>query len=277
MQKYPRRRLTWQNPLGVCEVHANYPKVWCIYAYIKERHINHIYQGPKRITLTLLQTVVLLLFNDKTRHYLSFTDILSSTSLGNPYIRTERRWSLYKHKRTLDELELRRVLTSLLWNEYPLLRKEPIDQEIKPTDLFYFNDNFTCSSDSLKMITATLNEVIEKDAELDKTVLLSREQQIDAVIVRIMKSKKQLGHGLLLSEVTRQVRFPVTVSLNRIIVTVTDLCCIVTRYQEAYRSAHRQVSHNLLRWYLIFYSLGNTWNVIQLITAILTWHSLFIH
>lgn len=120
------------------------------------------------------------------------------------------------------------------------------------------------------MITATLNEVIEKDAELDKTVLLSREQQIDAVIVRIMKSKKQLGHGLLLSEVTRQVRFPVTVSLNRIIVTVTDLCCIVTRYQEAYRSAHRQVSHNLLRWYLIFYSLGNTWNVIQLITAILT-------
>ncbi|CAO3660112.1 unnamed protein product [Rhizopus microsporus] len=172
MQKYPRRRLTWQNPLGVCEVHANYPK------------------GPKRITLTLLQTVVLLLFNDKTRHYLSFTDILSSTSL--------------------DELELRRVLTSLLWNEYPLLRKEPIDQEIKPTDLFYFNDNFTCSSDSLKMITATLNEVIEKDAELDKTVLLSREQQIDAVIVRIMKSKKQLGHGLLLSEVTRQVRFPVT-------------------------------------------------------------------
>lgn len=89
------------------------------------------------------------------------------------------------------------------------------------------------------MTTATLNEVIEKDAELDKTVLLSREQQIDAVIVRIMKSKKQLGHGLLLSEVTRQVRFPVTVSLNRIIITVTDLCCIGTGYQEAYRSAHR--------------------------------------
>ncbi|CEG80931.1 hypothetical protein RMATCC62417_15192 [Rhizopus microsporus] len=172
MQKYPRRRLTWQNPLSVCEVYANYPK------------------GPKRITLTLLQTVVLLLFNDKTRHYLSFTDIMSFTSL--------------------DELELRRVLTSLLWNEYSLLRKEPMDQEINPTDLFYFNDNFTCSSDNLKMTTATLNEVIEKDAELDKTVLLSREQQIDAVIVRIMKSKKQLGHGLLLSEVTRQVRFPVT-------------------------------------------------------------------
>ncbi|ORE00963.1 Cullin repeat-containing protein [Rhizopus microsporus var. microsporus] len=34
MQKYPRRRLTWQNPLGVCEVYANYPKVWCIYIHL---------------------------------------------------------------------------------------------------------------------------------------------------------------------------------------------------------------------------------------------------
>lgn len=60
-----------------------------MYIYIKERDINRIYQGPKLITLTLLQTVVLLLFNDKTRHYLSFTDILSFTSLGNLYIHTE--------------------------------------------------------------------------------------------------------------------------------------------------------------------------------------------
>lgn len=62
------------------------------------------------------------------------------------------------------------------------------------------------------MTTATLNEVIEKNSTMNTTVLFARDQQVDAVIVRIMKSKTTATHGLLLSEVTRLVKFPVTVS-----------------------------------------------------------------
>ncbi|KAI7888365.1 Cullin protein neddylation domain-containing protein [Mucor mucedo] len=60
------------------------------------------------------------------------------------------------------------------------------------------------------MTTATLNEVIEKNSTMNTTVLFARDQQVDAVIVRIMKSKTTATHGLLLSEVTRLVKFPVT-------------------------------------------------------------------
>lgn len=62
--KFEKRVLTWQNSLSVCDIEATYPK------------------GTKQITLTLLQTIVLLLFNDKTRYSYSFTDILNYSQLG---------------------------------------------------------------------------------------------------------------------------------------------------------------------------------------------------
>ncbi|KAI9244163.1 Cullin [Sporodiniella umbellata] len=62
IRKYPRRQLTWQNTLGTCDAVAHYPK------------------GSKHVTFTLLQTLVLLLFN--TNDSLLFTDILKVTQLA---------------------------------------------------------------------------------------------------------------------------------------------------------------------------------------------------
>ncbi|GAA5816112.1 hypothetical protein MFLAVUS_009635 [Mucor flavus] len=172
MTKFSKRILTWQNSLSVCKVNANYPL------------------GTKRITLTLLQTIVLLLFNDTTRYSLSFKDILACTQL--------------------DELELRRTLVSLSCREYKLLKKNPEGDDIESSDQFSFNHDFATEKTQLKMTTATLSEVIEKNSTMNTTVLFAREQQVDAVIVRIMKAKTNATHGLLLSEVTRLVKFPVT-------------------------------------------------------------------
>lgn len=113
----------------------------------------------------------------------------------------------------LDELELRRTLVSLSCREYKLLQKYPQGDDIKPTDQFSFNYEFYTDKDQLSMTTATLSEVIEKNSRLDTTVLFAKDQQIDAVIVRIMKSRTTASHGFLLNEVTGVVRFPVTVSL----------------------------------------------------------------
>jgi hypothetical protein len=103
-------------------------------------------------------------------------------------------------------------LVSLSCRKHKLLIKYPEGEDIKPTDQFTYNLDFETDQGQFSMTTATLSEVIEKDSTLDTTILFSREQQLDATIVRIMKSKSTLSHGLLLSEVTRIVRFPVTVS-----------------------------------------------------------------
>ncbi|KAI8881581.1 Cullin-domain-containing protein, partial [Backusella circina FSU 941] len=171
-EKYPRRRLTWQNALSVCEVVAHYPR------------------GIKNITLTLLQTAVLLLFNDTTKQSFSFAEIQVYTQL--------------------DELELRRTLTSLVSSDYKLLTKLDGTDEMRPTDQFMYNHDFYTEEQNLKMTGSTLSEVIEKNSPMNKTILFSTQEQIDAAIVRIMKSKVRSSHTSLLEEVTRQVRFQTT-------------------------------------------------------------------
>ncbi|KAI9469644.1 MAG: Cullin protein neddylation domain-containing protein [Benjaminiella poitrasii] len=132
-----------------------------------------------------------MLFNDPTRKYLTFLDILKVTEL--------------------DKLELQRTLKTLSCKEYELLKRIPeSNEEINLDDSFEYNYNFSSDEDSFSLITSTLNEVIEKSSRLDTTILFAREQQIDAVIVRIMKAKASLTHSSLLSEVTHAVRFTVS-------------------------------------------------------------------
>ncbi|KAI7869720.1 cullin-4A [Spinellus fusiger] len=169
--KFTGRRLAWQHALGVCEVSAHYPL------------------GNKKLVLTLLQTVVLLLFNHEATT-LSFSHILATTQL--------------------DELELLRTLKSLACGPHKVLIKMPEGEDVEPTDTFTWNASFVSEQYRVQMNTNTLNEVIESNATLHQTVLISREQQVDAAIVRTMKSKRTLLHTLLMSEVMRQVRFLVT-------------------------------------------------------------------
>ncbi|SAM08790.1 hypothetical protein [Absidia glauca] len=170
--KYPKRRLTWQNALSVCEVESNYHK------------------GTHNITLTLLQTVILLIFNDTSRPGFSFGEILAMTNL--------------------DELELRRTLKSLACGHYALLLKQPAGLDVEPTDYFMYNTEFESTDTHISLNTEKLNEAIENNASIDATVLIPREQQVDAAIVRILKAKQSTSHGALLGEVTRQIRFPAT-------------------------------------------------------------------
>ncbi|KAI9499099.1 cullin 4 [Zychaea mexicana] len=170
--KYSGRRLTWQNSLGVCDVTANYPL------------------GVQELTLTLLQTVVLLIFNDDSKTSLSFSEILQATNL--------------------DELELRRTLKSLACGEHKLIVKFPDGENVDDTDTFTYNEGYASSLQRVRMNTDKLKEVIESNTTMPRTVLISRDQQTDAAIVRIMKAKRQLSHGALLGEVVRQIQFPAT-------------------------------------------------------------------
>ncbi|KAL1927365.1 hypothetical protein VTP01DRAFT_3994 [Rhizomucor pusillus] len=170
--KDPRRRLTWLNSLSSCDVTANYPK------------------GAKDLSLTLLQTVVLLVFNDKTKSSYSFAEILAITNI--------------------DELELRRTLKTLSCGTEKLLLKSTPGQDVEDTDSFAYNDNYENRHSRVRMLAEKVSEVVEDPETMPRGVLFTRQHQLDAAIVRIMKNKRHLGHSALLNEVIRQVQFPVT-------------------------------------------------------------------
>jgi hypothetical protein len=56
----------------------------------------------------------------------------------------------------------------------------------------------------------------EADATNER-VMQDRQYQVDAAIVRIMKSRKTLSHNLLLSELFSQLRFPAKVRVDVVV------------------------------------------------------------
>jgi cullin-4 len=67
MSKHNGRRLMWQNNLGHCVVKATFPK------------------GKKELLVSLFQTVVLLLFNDRKRDRLTYNEIKELTNIGEAH------------------------------------------------------------------------------------------------------------------------------------------------------------------------------------------------
>lgn len=53
-----------------------------------------------------------------------------------------------------------------------------------------------------------MKETTEEVQRTHEEVFRDREYQVDAVIVRTMKSRKRLSHALLMSELLTQLRFP---------------------------------------------------------------------
>lgn len=53
----------------------------------------------------------------------------------------------------------------------------------------------------------------EEQKATEERVYQDRQYQIDAAIVRIMKMRKTLSHNLLISELYKQLTFPVKVSI----------------------------------------------------------------
>ncbi|KAI4364426.1 hypothetical protein MLD38_020519 [Melastoma candidum] len=136
---------------------------------------------PKTIELivTTYQAAALLLFNTSNR--LSYSDIMTQLNL------------------TDDDVV--RLLHSLSCAKYKILNKEPNTKTISSTDYFEFNSKFT---DKMRRIKIPLPPVDEKKKVIED-VDKDRRYAIDASIVRIMKSRKVLGHQQLVMECVEQL------------------------------------------------------------------------
>ncbi|KAI3850808.1 hypothetical protein MKW92_011624 [Papaver armeniacum] len=136
---------------------------------------------PKTMELivTTYQASALLLFNSSDK--LSYSEIMTQLNL------------------TDDDIV--RLLHSLSCAKYKILTKEPSTKTISSTDVFEFNSNFT---DKMRRIKIPLPPVDEKKKVIED-VDKDRRYAIDASIVRIMKSRKVLGHQNLVMECVEQL------------------------------------------------------------------------
>jgi len=161
------RKLSWQTAMGTAEIRAKFGK---------KKH---------EISCSTHQMVVLMLLNDSES--LSYKDILESTGIPDP--------------------ELTRVMQSMTFVKGKnILKKSPDSKDIQPSDVFSVNDKFTSKLYKIKIGTSTSTR--ENDSERIETrekVEEDRKPQVEAAIVRLMKSRKALQHNDVITEVTRQL------------------------------------------------------------------------
>lgn len=170
--KHGGRKLQWQNTLGHCVVKADF--------------------GPtadekKELQVSLFQTLVLLMFN--TGETFGFDEIKQATGI--------------------EEGELRRTLQSLACGKARVLVKKPKGRDVDDGDTFFFNSEFKHKLCRIKINQIQLKETQEENINTTERVFQDRQYQIDAAIVRIMKTRKTLSHTLLVTELFNQLKFPV--------------------------------------------------------------------
>ncbi|KAJ3032202.1 UNVERIFIED_CONTAM: Cullin-4 [Siphonaria sp. JEL0065] len=80
---------------------------------------------------------------------------------------------------------------------------------MSPTDTFEFKDSFENPLYWIKINSIQLKETVEENKDTTEKVFTDRQYQVDAAIVRIMKTRKKLTHTLLIAELFEQLKFPI--------------------------------------------------------------------
>ncbi|KAM7484354.1 hypothetical protein LguiA_000363 [Lonicera macranthoides] len=163
------RRLSWQTNMGTADLKATFGK------------------GQKHeLNVSTYQMCVLMLFNNADR--LSYKEIEQATEIPSP--------------------DLKRCLQSLACVKGKnVLRKEPMSKDIGEEDAFFVNDKFTSKFYKVKIGTVVAQKESEPEKqETRQRVEEDRKPQIEAAIVRIMKSRRVLDHNNIITEVTKQLQ-----------------------------------------------------------------------
>lgn len=156
------RKLMWRHSLGHCQIRASFPK------------------GEKDLMVSLFQGIVILSFNGEA-DTLTYRDIQASTGL--------------------EDKELIRTLQSLACGkpETRVLLKTPKGKDVNPDDIFRINDNFQNPKRIVKINQIQMKETAEENKATHDRVIQDRSFEIQAAIIRIMKSAKKKSHSELIA------------------------------------------------------------------------------
>ncbi|KAF7804825.1 cullin-1 [Senna tora] len=161
------------------ETKTSHRKLSWIYSLGTCTIIGKFEQKTIELIVSTYQAAALLLFNTVDR--LSYSEIMTQLNLSHE--------------------DLVRLLHSLSCAKYKILAKEPNTKNISQNDTFVFNSKFT---DRMRRIKVPLPPVDERKKVIED-VDKDRRYAIDAAIVRIMKSRKVLGHQQLVLECVEQL------------------------------------------------------------------------
>merc|ERR550519_843395 len=114
-----------------------------------------------------------------------------------------------KEETLIPDRELTRALQPLSVGKTSqrILQKTPKTKDIEPSHVFTVNEAFTSQFHRVKIqqASARQGEAEPERNETRKKVDEDRKHEIEACIVRIMKSRKQLNHNHLVTEVVEQL------------------------------------------------------------------------
>lgn len=207
LSKHNGKTLKWQNALSYCVLKANF------------------IQGKKELSVSLFQTIILYLFNDVIDGgELSFRDIQANTGLAIPELK-KNLLSLCSSKS--DILIQKKSSTSSNTSSNTsssasgsasggasggATKTKVIDE----TDTFLFNSKFSSKLFKIKVNSIQIQETVEENQKTNENIISDRQYQVDAAIVRIMKTRKTLAHNLLISELVSLLKFqPKPVDLKK--------------------------------------------------------------
>uniref|UniRef100_A0A2K6EPS1 Cullin-3 n=1 Tax=Propithecus coquereli TaxID=379532 RepID=A0A2K6EPS1_PROCO len=192
LAKHSGRQLTLQHHMGSADLNATF------YGPVKKEDGSEVGVGGAQVTgsntrkhilqVSTFQMTILMLFNNREKY--TFEEIQQETDI--------------------PERELVRALQSLACGKptQRVLTKEPKSKEIENGHIFTVNDQFTSKLHRVKIQTVAAKQG-ESDPERKETrqkVDDDRKHEIEAAIVRIMKSRKKMQHNVLVAEVTQQLK-----------------------------------------------------------------------
>lgn len=177
LDKHTGRKLTWLPNMGTADVRATFKG-----SSGKSRRYE--------VNISTFGMVILMLFND----------LAPGASLTFEEIEAETNISQQDLKRNLQSLSL-----SPKWR---MLKKDPMSKDVKPTDKFSFNEDFTSQFLKIKVSAVSQSSKTENSDERKETQKRADEERghsIEAAIVRIMKARKTLTHQQLMTETLTQL------------------------------------------------------------------------
>ncbi len=119
----------------------------------------------------------------------------------------------------VDEKEAIKSLMSLSSGKFKILLKSAKIDESS----YIVDKDFKAKLYRIKINSVQLKETVEEQESTNNKVSHDRQYQIEAAVVRIMKTRKILTHNLLIPELYNQLKFPVTpVDLKKRIESLID-------------------------------------------------------
>ncbi|CAI5707445.1 unnamed protein product [Peronospora effusa] len=176
------RKLAWMVNMGTVDVRASFS------AGVEDTKRRH------ELNVSTYQAVILMLFNQRLEW--RFKDLVERTRI--------------------DVKDLKRHLISLCTPKYKILIKSSKGKRIdEETDVFTLNNGYKSKLHRVRIPLVSQKETSLLPAvalsssnpadALPPTVAEDRKHLVEAAIVRIMKTRKQVQHNQLIAEVTRQM------------------------------------------------------------------------